>query len=272
MNSKIHPTAVVHPDAQLAPDVFVGPYAIIDAHVRIGPGCVIGAHAFLTGWTTLGANNRVHHGAVLGHEPQDLAYDGSETKLVIGDHNTFREYVTVHRAATKDDRVTRIGDRNYFMVGSHIGHNARIANDCVLANNVLLAGHVELQDRVNIGGGAVLHQFVRVGRLAMLQGIAGVGKDVPPFCIAAGVNTIVGVNSIGLRRAGIDAEGRAAIKEAFRILYRSGLNVSQALKKLKAGHQTPETKQWNEFIAASRRGLCAGPKTAGVEEDAESLS
>lgn len=266
---RIHPTAVIHPDAQLAPDVTVGPYSVIDAHVTIGAGTVLGAHVYLTGWTVLGKNNRLHQGAVLGHEPQDLAYEGSETLLVVGDGNVFREYVTVHRGASKDDRVTRIGHRNYFMVGSHVGHNATVANDCVLANNALLGGHVTLEDKVVIGGGTVVHQFVRIGRLAILRGGIAVGKDVPPFCMVTDVNYVGGLNTVGLRRAGFSPQTRSALKAAFRLLYRSGLNVQQALEKIRAAPATAEVHHFADFIAASQRGLCAGAKWAGIEEDTQ---
>ena len=268
MNSKlIHPTAIVHSAAQLADDATVGPYAIIDQHVRIGPGSVIGAHAYITGWTTIGPNNKVHHGAVLGHEPQDLSYDGSETQLIVGAGNVFREYVTIHRGATKGDRTTLIGNQNYFMVDSHVGHNTRIGNENILANNVLLAGHVELEDQVVVSGGSVIHQFVRIGRLAIVRGGVAVGKDVPPFVMVTDVNYVGGLNMVGLRRAGLSAAARTSIKQAFRLLYRSGLNVTQALEKIRANEMSAEVRHLVDFVASSRRGICAGPKTPPALED-----
>jgi UDP-N-acetylglucosamine acyltransferase len=252
----IHPTAIVSPKAELDPTVEVGPYAIIDAHVRIGPRCRVGPHAYVTGWTELGPDNVIHYGAIVGHEPQDIGYDGSETFLKIGAGNVIREYASIHRGATKDDRTTVIGDGNYFMATSHVGHNCCVGNGIILANGALLAGHAIVEDRANISGNCLVHQFTRLGTLCLMRGGSRVSRDVPPYCIAHDTNDVRGLNSIGLRRAGVSLERRTLLKQAFRTLYLQNLNVSDALAQLRQMPETPELKHFIEFIAASKRGIC----------------
>lgn len=253
----IHPTALISPKAELDPTVEVGPYAIIEPHVRIGPRTRVGPHAYLTGWTDIGPDNVIHFGCVIGHEPQDIGYDGSETYLKIGAGNVFREYATIHRGAAKDDRTTRIGDGCYFIAGSHAGHNCTVGNGVIIATGALLAGHVTVEDRANISGHCLVHQFVRIGAFAMMRGGSRVSKDVPPYCITNFTNDVSGLNTIGLRRAGVPAENRALLKQAFRTLYLGGLNVSEAIPKLRQMPQTPEVARFIEFVAASKRGICA---------------
>ena len=204
----IHPTAIIHPKAKLDSTVRVGPYAIIDEGVEIGPDCVIGPQVYLTGLTTIGAHNRFYAGCVIGEAPQDLKYNGEPTRLRIGDSNVFREHVTVHRS-NKAAEDTVIGSHNFLMANSHVAHNCRLGDQVILANGVLLAGHVTLDDRAFISGNCVVHQFVRVGTLALMQGGSAISKDLPPYTVARGDNGICGLNTVGLRRAGLTT-GRAA--------------------------------------------------------------
>src|SRR5215468_11967418 len=207
----IHPTAVIDPKTELDSDVSVGPYALIEGNVRIGSGTDIQGHAVITGQTFIGKNNRVGYGAIIGSFPQDLSFDPRVSSGVeIGDNNVIREYCTVHRG-TKEGSNTVVGSNNLLMVGAHLGHNARVADHVILANNVLLAGYVEIHDRVFVGGGSVIHQFTRMGAISLLQGGSAVSKDVPPFTIAAGKNSVSALNIIGLRRAGF---GPSLRKEA----------------------------------------------------------
>lgn len=254
---KIHRTAIVSPKAELADDVEVGPYVLIDGHVRIGPGCIIQAHAILGGAVEMGINNMVGYGAAIGGEPQDHAFSPEiRSKVIIGDHNIIREYCTIHRGTTEGS-TTEVGSRNYFMSGVHLAHNTKVGSDVTLANSVLLAGYVEVQDRVYVGGRSVFHQFVRVGRVSLIQGNSKFSKDVPPFTIADGHNRVVGLNLRGLRQAGLGQEQRQQIHRAFNLLYRSGLNTTQALQYAKEIPWNAECRELFDFIAKSkRRGYC----------------
>lgn len=257
--SAIHPTAVIHPKAEVDGSVEVGPYAIVDAEARIAAGCRIGPHCHIMGKTVLGADNRLHAGCVLGDEPQDLTYDGAATGLVIGKGNRFREHVTVHRG-TREGSVTEIGDDNYFMANSHVAHNCRIGNRVILVNGVLLGGHVEVEDRAFLGGGAVVHQFCRIGTLAILRGLARISKDVPPYCMAVENNELVGLNSVGLKRAGFSAAQRSRLKETYATLFLGGFNMTQALADLEKSEMTAEMHHLVQFIRNSRRGTCVARK------------
>ncbi|MDD2708721.1 MAG: acyl-ACP--UDP-N-acetylglucosamine O-acyltransferase [Verrucomicrobiae bacterium] len=267
--SLIHPTAIVDAKAELAESASVGPYAVIEAGVKIGKGCRIGPHCFLTGDTTLGENNLVHAGAVIGDEPQDLAYHGIPTRVVIGNNNRIREHVTIHRG-TKEGSATEIGDHNFLMAHCHVAHNCRIGNRVVVVNGVLLAGWVQVEDRAFLGGGAVVHQFCRIGSLAILRGLARISKDVPPYCMAVENNELVGLNVVGLKRAGVSLVQRRQMKDAYGVLFQSGLNVSQALEKLSQGEQTGQIQHLIQFIRQSKRGICHArrkPTDLGEEED-----
>ncbi len=253
----IHPTAVIHPAAQLSEGCSVGPYAIIDANVTLGPGCVVGPHVHITGHTSIGARNRFHSGAVIGDAPQDFKYAGQPTRLVIGDENLFREHVTIHRS-NRLDEDTEIGNGNMFMAGCHVGHNCHVGNQNVVANGALLAGHVTLADRVFVSGNCVIHQFCRVGRLAMMQGKAGISKDLPPFCVATGDNGICGLNIVGLRRAGLTSAERLDLKRAYRRLFRSTGRFLDSVAAVQAEFAAvPVVLELTSFVAASKRGLCA---------------
>ncbi len=254
----IHPTAVVDPAARLGAGVTLGPYAVIDGPAEVADGCVIEAHATLTGAVRLGKGVRVGHGSVLGGWPQDFAFDPATASGVeVGEGSQIREHCTIHRG-TAAGTVTRLGARCLLMAGAHLGHNARVGDDVVIANHVLLGGYVEVGDRVFIGGGSVFHQFVRVGRGAMIQGLSAFSKDVPPFALGAERNLVFGLNVVGLRRAGFSAAERAEIKEAFRVLYGAGMNVSQALAAARErtwGAAAAEVFAFAE--GAKKRGLCA---------------
>lgn len=254
----IHPTALIDEAATLAPGVRVGAYACIEGSVQIAAGCVVEAHAILTGDVHIGAESRIGHGAVIGAEPQDRAFDpATESGVRIGARCIVREHCTIHRG-TAPGSVTTVGDDCFLMAGAHLGHNAHLGNHVVLANNVLLAGHVHIGDRTFAGGGSVFHQFVRVGRLAMTQGNSAFSQDVPPFALAAGLNTVHGLNVVGLRRAGIAAGERAEIKAAFKLVYAAGLNRTQALAAARERTWGACAREFLDFAAtATRRGLSA---------------
>ncbi|MEO8043668.1 MAG: acyl-ACP--UDP-N-acetylglucosamine O-acyltransferase [Spartobacteria bacterium] len=255
---KVHPSAIIDPKARLAEDVEVGPFVCIGGEVEIGARTIVQSHAVIEGAVQLGADNRIGRGAIIGGWPQDLAFKkGTPSAVTIGNKNVIREHVTIHRG-TDAGSVTRVGNNNFFMAGAHLGHNCEIGNKVIIANNCLLGGHVTVEDGAFLGGGCVFHQFIRVGRLVITQGISGFGKDIPPFCAAAGVNKVVGLNVVGLRRAGLDATDRAEIKAAFRLLYESGLNVSQALAQAREKTWREPAQLFFDFVAAAKlRGVCA---------------
>lgn len=253
---RIHETAIVHPDARLDADVTVGPYCVVGEFVSLGPGCLLHSHVRLDGPLVAGANNRFFHGAAIGGEPQDLKYTGDPSGLRIGDDNVFREYVTVNRA-TRADLETVIGNSNLLMAYVHVAHDCILHDHVILANSVNLAGHVEVEDYAIVGGVTPVHQFVRIGRYAIVGGGFRVPKDIPPYMKAAGNPLrIVGLNSLGLERHHFSAETSRELKEAFRILYRAGLNVTQASERLREEYpDSPEIAHLLEFIAASDRGI-----------------
>jgi len=254
--SLIHPTALVDPAASLADDVEVGPGAIIEAGAVIGAGCRIQARAVITGYVRMGERNTIGHGAILGADPQDFSFKPETSSHVeIGDDNVIREYATIHRA-TKEGGATRVGNNNFLMVGVHMGHDSSVANRVVIANNCLLAGHVEVQDGAVLGGGSVFHQFLRVGKICMVRGGERFNKDIPPFVSAYGTSLVSGINAIGLKRAGFSAETRMEIKKAFKLIYREGFNISQAIEESQKQSWGPEAQYFLDFIAtAKRRGV-----------------
>ena len=252
----IHPTAIIHPKARLDATVRVGPYAVIDEGVELGAHCVVGPHVYLTGLTTAGAHNLFHAGCVIGDEPQDLKYKGEPTVLRIGEHNVFREHVTVHRS-NKAGEETIIGSHNFLMANCHIGHNCRLGDHIIIANGVLLAGHAEVQDRAFISGNCLVHQFCRVGMLVMMQGGSAISQDLPPFTVAQRSNEICGLNVIGLRRAGFAAEQRMELKRIYHLLFRSGKNLRAAVEEARKKFTSPPAKIMLDFVAAAKRGVCA---------------
>ncbi len=251
----IHPTAIIHPGAKLDPTVRVGPYAIIDEGVEIGPGCTVGPQVYLTGLTTIGCRNRFYAGCVIGEAPQDLKYKGEPTRLRIGDQNVFREHVTVHRA-NKVGEDTVIGSHSFLMASSHVAHNCQLGNGVILANGALVAGHVTIGDRAFISGNCVIHQFVRVGTLALMQGGAAISKDLPPYTVARGDNGICGLNTVGLRRAGMTPAERLELKQLYHALFRGGQNLRAALVDARDKYSSAPAKVMLSFLADSRRGVC----------------
>jgi UDP-N-acetylglucosamine acyltransferase len=264
--SLIHPTAIIHPDAQVEPGVTIGPYAVIDGGVRLGPGCWIGPHVHLTGRTTIGSDNRFHAGCVIGEAPQDLKYKGDPTRLVIGDGNVFREHVTVHRSNTASEDTT-VGSNNFFMAHSHAGHNAKIGNQTIIANGALLGGHVEVGDRAFISGNCLVHQFVRIGTLALMQGGSAVSQDLPPYTVARGDNTICGLNIVGLRRAGFTSEQRLELKRLYHALFRRRGSLDAALEAADAEFRSEWSRVLIDFVAAAKRGICANRRTSENAEE-----
>jgi UDP-N-acetylglucosamine acyltransferase len=259
----IHPTAIVNPGARIAADACIGPHAVIDGHVVLGAGCWVGPNVHLTGHTTIGANNRFHTGAVIGDAPQDLKYKDEPTRVLIGDNNIFREHVTVHRSNKLSDE-TILGSNNFLMANSHVGHNSRLGNQVILANGALLGGHVVVEDRAFISGNCLVHQFVRIGTLALMQGGSAVSKDVPPYTVAHAVNCLCGLNTIGLRRAGMASAERLELKRVYHLLFRSGLKMSSAMEQAKAEFHSAPARTLLDFVAGSKRGVCADVKSASA--------
>ena len=231
----IHTSAVIDPGARIGKNVTVGPFAVIEADVEIGDGCVIGPHVAIMRYTSLGEGCHVHAGAVVGDWPQDMGFKNETSYVRIGKGVTLREFVTVHRG-TKAGTVTEVGDGCFLMANTHLAHNVRLGAGVITANGALLGGYVDVGERAFLSGHVVVHQFVRIGRLAMVGGAAGLGKDVPPFCMVGGMerNRVAGMNVIGMRRAGLTPDQRKAVKAAFGSLFLSGLNVSQAVEQIKA--------------------------------------
>jgi UDP-N-acetylglucosamine acyltransferase len=262
----IHASAIVDARAEIESDVDVGPFVVIEGPVRIGAGSRLMAHAVVTGDTHLGRDNVVHYGAVLGDLPQDLGYRGGPSALRIGDRNVFREYVQVHRAS-REGGTTLIGDDNYLMAEAHVGHDCRLGNGIVVANGALLGGHVQVDDRAFLSGNCVVHQYVRVGRLALMRGLSRTSRDVPPFALMDLTHTVRGVNAVGLRRAGFGAERIRAVRRAFRHLFGERRNLRRALDELEAGEIGDDVRHLIDFIRASKRGVCFGMR--GGEQEGE---
>jgi UDP-N-acetylglucosamine acyltransferase len=264
LSTTVHPTAVVAPGARLGPGVILGPYAVVEDETEIGEGTEIRAHAVVKRYTTLGAGNVVHEGAVLGGEPQDLSFQPGPTRLVIGDRNRIREGVTIHRSV-RPGSATQVGSDCFLMAYAHVAHDDRIGDRVVVANNVALAGHVEIASQAFLSGGAGVHQFCRVGRLAMVGGNAKVVQDCLPFVISDGVPARArGLNVVGLRRAGISASDLGVLKQAYRLLLRAGLPLETALERMAAlGH--PLVDEMAGFATSARRGFCRAGR--GGHED-----
>ena len=252
---RIHPTALISQEAVLADDVTVGPYVVIEGEVRIGPGCVLRPHVTVCGPLVMGRNNMVFSGAVLGERPQHLKYQDEPTGVEIGDENIFREHVTVHRGTTQSWK-TRIGSQNFFMANSHIAHDCQVGSRCTFANGSLLGGHCIIEDNAIISGNSALHQYVRVGRLALLSGTSASTKDIPPFIIQQRIDTVVGVNVIGMRRAGISREQIDGVRKAYHIIFRQGQVLPAALAQVEKelGH-LDAVAEMVRFIRESKRGI-----------------
>jgi len=252
---RIHPTAIISAEAELAEDVQVGPYAVIEGLVKLGPGCVIRPHAHLIGPLAMGCNNVVYSGAVIGERPQHLKYNDEVTRVEIGDNNVFRENVTIHRG-TSHSWATVLGSHNYLMAGSHVAHDSRIGDRCILANGALVAGHCTLGDSAYLSGNSAIHQFTRVGRLAMLSGCSISAKDIPPFAIQQGINCIVGVNVVGMHRAGMTHAQINAVRHAYRILFYENHTLPTAMAQVEADFSTVDAVvELLTFIRGSVRGI-----------------
>jgi len=254
----IHETATVHPEARLSEHVSVDAYAVIGAGVSIGEGSSIGAHAVIQGPTRVGRDNSIGPHAVLGTAPQDRAYRGEQTRLEIGDRNTIREFATIHRATTKEDWVTRIGNDNFFMAYSHVGHDCVVGNHVTMANGATLAGHVLVEDHVNIAGLCAIHQFARIGAYAMLGGGTMAPMDIPPYAMASGNHArLFGLNRRGLKRQGFSTGELAQLRTAYRLLFASGLRLEQALDAITndPALKGPRVDHLVTFIRASKRGI-----------------
>lgn len=259
----IHPTAEIHPDAELHSTVQVGAYATIGSQVKVGPETIIGNHVVLDGWTEIGARNRIFPGAVIGLEPQDLKYEGSLSLVKIGDDNLIREYVTINRA-TLAGEATTIGNGNLLMAYVHVAHNCAIADRVVISNAVALAGHVCIESRAVIGGVLGIHQFVHIGQMAMVGGMSRIDRDVPPYMLVEGHPARVrALNQVGLKRAGVMEANQGQVfqtlKKAFRLLYRSGLPLTQALEQLELLPDNDYLRHLHQFLQQSRAKGRRGP-------------
>lgn len=251
----IHPTAVIHPNAQIGPGARIGPYVVIDAEVRLGPECEIGPHVYLTGQTEIGARNKIHAGAVIGDWPQDLRFKGEPTGVKIGDNNTIREHVTIHRS-NNPEQPTTIGSNNLLMANSHLGHNVVIGNHVIIANGTLLGGHSRVGDRAFLSANCLVHQFTRVGTLALMQGSAGISKDLAPFTIGILHNQVCGLNVVGMRRAGFSSEDRFELRRLYHAVLRGTKRFRETLPDLEKEFTSEPAKAFLSFLKESKRGFC----------------
>lgn len=266
---EIHPTAVVHPKAELADDVVIGPYCIVGEHVSIGRGTTLVSHVCVDGWTEIGERCQVHPFASIGGPPQHLHYKGEPTKVIIGDDNILREYVTVNRATVQGGGVTSLGHHNFLMAYAHVAHDCHLGNHLIMANSTNLAGHITIGDYAIIGGLTGIHQFVRVGAYAMVGGCCGLTQDVAPFTRAAGGYRarMYGINYIGLKRQGFANDQLAVLKRAYDLLFRSGHRLAESVKLVRnefASH--PHVMEMAAFVDGTKRGLCA---SVGRDEEAD---
>lgn len=253
----IHDTALVSPKSEIGSGVTIGAYTIIGDNVKIGDGTTIGPHTVIEPFVTIGSNCRIFQFAAIGAEPQDLKFDGKETHVIIGDNTVIREFVTIHRGTTAGDCLTEVGDTNLLMAYTHVAHDCKIGNHVVLANNTTLAGHITIGDYATIGGLVAIHQFVRIGDYAFVGGKSAVVKDIPPFVIASGDRAkLHGLNRVGLKRYGFSKEAMAALKKTYRIIFRYGLTLNEAIERVSAEiDPVDEVGKMIDFIKASSRGI-----------------
>jgi len=255
-SATVAPTARVHPDAVIGPGTRIGEFCVIESDVVTGAQCLLEPYVYLKRWTTMGDRNEISAGTVLGTDPLDKNFTGERSYLRIGSGNKIREHYTISRG-TAPDSATELGDGNYIMTSGHIAHNCKIGSNTVIASCALIAGHVEIEDQAFVSGGVVVHQFSKIGRLAMIGGNTRVNSDVPPFFLYAGHDVVAkGLNLVGLRRAGYKASDVSVLKKAYQILYRSGLKLQDALAKIEMEIPTPETLHLVNFIRRSERGIC----------------
>lgn len=259
----IHPTAIIHASASLGAGTHVGPYAIIEEGVVLGDGCCIHAHAQILKNTVLGKECVVGHASILGGDPQAKGFDpNTASRLIMGDKNIIREHVTIHRSLYAGGE-TRLGNGNFLMATSHAGHDVIMGDDCILANGVMLAGHVTVGSRCFLGGGSGFHQFIRIGEGAIVQGNSSISMDVPPFCMLAGLNTVFGINNIGLKRQGHDSAARLELKRAFDTIFRSGKNLSQAVTEARQHIWGPLAETFVAFVESrGKKGIATPARVA----------
>ena len=258
--SNIHPTAIIHPSAKIDPSTVVGPYAVIGEDVQIGKNNHIGPFCVIEN-TTMGDNNELIASCFVGVKPQDLSYKGEHTRVVMGNGNKIRECVTIHRS-TFVDKPTTLGDNNLLMANSHVAHDVHMGNNCIIANSTGIAGHVIIEDRVVMSGMVGVHQFSRIGTMAMLSGGAMIPLDVPPYCIAQGERArLVGLNIVGMRRSGMERSAMLEIKRAFKLLFRSGKRLEEAMTELESAPHCKEVQHLIDFCRASERGVMPAKKS-----------
>ncbi|MGO9260945.1 MAG: acyl-ACP--UDP-N-acetylglucosamine O-acyltransferase [Bryobacteraceae bacterium] len=256
LSAQAAPSACIHQDAVIGPGVRIGEFCIVESDVSIGGGCKLEPYVYVKRWTTLGEENEISAGTVLGTDPLDKNFSGQRSYLRIGNRNKIREHYTISRG-TEPESVTVIGDSNYIMTSGHIAHNCVIGNHTVIASCALLAGYVEVEDQAFISGGVVVHQYSKIGRLAMIGGNTRINSDVPPFFLYAGHDVEAkGLNLVGLKRAGYKLSDISVLKRAYQILYRSGMKLRDALAKIETEIPTPETLHLVAFIRRSERGIC----------------
>jgi len=249
-------TARIHPDARIGPGVTIGDFCVVEGDVEIGAGCVLEPHVYVKRWTTLGERNQISAGTVLGTDPLDKVFTGARSYLRIGHGNQIREHYTISRG-TEPESVTEIGDENYIMTSGHIAHNCKIGSRTVICSCALVAGYVEVEDQAFISGGVVVHQYSKIGRLAMIGGNTRVNSDVPPFFLYSGFNVAAkGLNLVGLKRAGYTHSDVLVLKKAYHLLYRAGLKLEEALARIEAEIPTPEARHLVDFVRRSERGIC----------------
>ncbi|MBW1691509.1 MAG: acyl-[acyl-carrier-protein]--UDP-N-acetylglucosamine O-acyltransferase [Deltaproteobacteria bacterium] len=257
MGADIHPSAVVSPEAKIADGVSIGPFSVIGQRVEIGKDTVIDSHVVIDGNTVIGQRNRIYPYVSLGLPPQDVGYSGEDTRLVIGDDNVIREFVTVNRATTKQDRVTRIGSHNYLMAYAHVAHDCMLGNSIIMSNAATLGGHIEIGDKAIIGGLVAIHQFVRIGAYAFIGGMSATVKDIPPFMMASGARAkLYGLNVRGLKREGFSREKIDGLKRAYQIIWRDHQLMNEALKRVQEEIAPfEELDMLLDFLASSKRGV-----------------
>jgi UDP-N-acetylglucosamine acyltransferase len=255
-SATVAPTAKVHPDAVVGPGCVISDFCIIEQDVVLGAACRLEPYVFVKRWTTMGERNEVSAGTVLGSDPLDKAFTGERSYLRIGNGNKIREHYTISRG-TKPESSTEVGDENYIMTSGHIAHNCRIGSRTVIASCALVAGYVEVEDQAFVSGSVAIHQFRKIGRLAMVGGLTRVNADVPPYFLYAGLYvTPVGLNTVGLKRAGFSAEDLAVLKRAYRLLYRSGLKQHEALQRIEAECDSEHARHLVAFVRSSATGIC----------------
>lgn len=254
---KIHPTAVIHPKAELAEGVEVGPYSVIGEHVKIGKDTRVESHVLIEGWTTIGERNHFFSFSSIGTPPQDTSYKGEETHVTIGSDNIVREFATIHRATVKQDRLTSIGDRNFLMSYIHVAHDCKLGNNIIMANNAAFGGHVVVEDHAVLGAIVGIHQYVRVGAYSMIGGQSAVVLDVPPYVNATGNRAqLYGLNLVGLKRKGFSDKAIADLKHAYKIIFRSGMTLEEAFQKVRQEFPaSPEVNHLVDFMSNSKRGV-----------------